>query len=73
MLYFFKLLKSFSGSTHAQIDEYSRHRNDEISEAVKTSIDKIVHETQIQQQNLLNDAQKQSTEIEKEYKDKLLL
>jgi hypothetical protein len=66
-------LKSFSGSTHAQIDEYSRHRNDEISEAVKASIDKIVHETQIQQQNLLNDAQKQSTEIEKEYKDKLLL
>ncbi len=63
----------FAGSTHAQIDEYSRRRNDEISEAVKTSIDKIVHETQIQQQHLLNDAQKQSTEIEKEYKEKLML
>ena len=63
----------FLGSTHAQIDEYSRRRNDEISEAVKTSIDKIVHETQIQQQQLLDDAQKQSNEVEKNYKEKLML
>jgi gas vesicle protein len=66
-------LKHFLGSTHAQIDEYSRRRNDEISEAVKTSIEKIVHETQIHQQQLLNDAQKQSNEIDKEYKEKLML
>jgi hypothetical protein len=61
------------GSTHAQIDEYSRHRNDEISEAVQMSIEKIVHETQIQQQQLLNDAQKESSEIENQYKTKLML
>ncbi|CAF1330752.1 unnamed protein product [Adineta steineri] len=61
------------GSTHTQIDEYSQRRNDEISEAVKTSIDKIVQETLIQQQQLLNDAQKQSTEIENNYKEKLML
>jgi hypothetical protein len=71
--FFIYYLKLFSGSTHAQIDEYSRRRNDEISEAVKASIDKIVHETQIQQQHLLNDAQKQSVEIEREYTDKLTL
>lgn len=70
---FFLFVKFYSGSTHAQIDEYSRRRNDEISEAVKSSIDKIVHETQIQQQHLLNDAQKQSIEIDKEYKDKLMV
>ncbi|CAF1393374.1 unnamed protein product [Adineta steineri] len=61
------------GSTHTQIDEYSQRRNDEISEAVKTSIDKIVQETLIQQQQLLNDAQKRSTEIENNYKEKLML
>jgi len=61
------------GSTHTQIDEYSRHRNDEISEAVKTSIEKFVHETKNQQQQLLNDAQKQTNEIEKEYREKLML
>lgn len=60
------------GSTHAQIDEYSRRRNDEISEAVKNSIEKIVHEAQIHQQNLLHDAEKESNEIENEYKDKLM-
>jgi hypothetical protein len=60
------------GSTHAQIDEYSRRRNDEISEAVQTSIEKIVHETQNQQQQLLNDAQKESNEIDNEYKKKLM-
>jgi len=61
------------GSTHTQIDEYSRHRNDEISGAVKTSIEKLVHETKNQQQQLLNDAQKQTNEIENEYKEKLML
>lgn len=61
------------GSTHSQIDEYSRRCNDEISEAVKTSIEKIVDETLIQQQELLNDAQKQSIEIENDYKEKLML
>jgi hypothetical protein len=37
------------------------------------SIEKIVHETKIQQQQLLNDAQKESSEIENQYKTKLML
>lgn len=62
----------YLGSTYAQIDEYSRHRNEEISEAVKGSIEKIVHLTQAQQQLLLDDAQKDSNKIEDEYKNKLM-
>ncbi len=62
----------FLGSTHSQIDEYSRRRTNEISEAVKCSIDKIVHLTQIQQQQLLDDAQKETNKIEEEYKQKLM-
>lgn len=65
-------LMSKLGSTHAQIDEYSRHRNDQISEAVKASIDQIVHETQAQQQHLLDDAQKESAAVENSYKEKLV-
>lgn len=44
------------GSTHLQVDEYSRRRTEEISEAVTESIKKIVAETQVQQQQLLSDA-----------------
>lgn len=61
------------GSTYSQIDEYSRHRTEEISEAVKSSIDKVVQLTQIEQQQLLDDAQKESNQIEDEYKHKLML
>ncbi len=66
------LIWEFTGSTHSQIDEYSRRRTDEISEAVKNSIDKIVHLTQIQQQQLLDDAQKETSKIEDDYKQKLM-
>jgi hypothetical protein len=45
-----------SGSTHTQVDEYSRKRTEEISEAVSESIRKIVAETQQHQQQLLADA-----------------
>lgn len=65
-------LMSKLGSTHAQIDEYSRRRNEEISEAVKASIEKIVHETHVHQQQLLEDAQQESNVIEGEYKEKLV-
>ncbi|CAF2811107.1 unnamed protein product [Rotaria sp. Silwood2] len=61
------------GSTHSQIDEYSRHRTEEISEAVKSSIEKVIHLIQTQQQQLLDDAQKESNKIEDEYKNKLML
>ena len=44
------------GSTHLQIDEYSRRRTEEISDAVADSIRKVVAETQYQQQQLLGDA-----------------
>ncbi|CAF0877421.1 unnamed protein product [Adineta steineri] len=66
-------LMSKLGSTHSQIDEYARHRTDEISEAVKSSIDKIVHSAQAQQQQLLDDAVKETNKIEDEFKDKLML
>ena len=46
----------FQGSTHTQVDEYSRRRTEEISEAVAESIKKIVTETQHHQQQLLADA-----------------
>ena len=66
-------LMSKLGSTHSQIDEYSRRRTDEISEAVKGSIDKIVHLTRVEQQQLLDDAQQQAREIEQTYQQKLML
>ncbi|CAF3203169.1 unnamed protein product [Rotaria socialis] len=61
------------GSTHLQIDEYSRQRTQEISEAVKSSIDKVIHLIQTQQQQLLDEAQKESNKLEDEYKRKLML
>ncbi|UJR09059.1 hypothetical protein I4U23_013307 [Adineta vaga] len=66
-------LMSKLGSTHSQIDEYSRRRTDEISEAVKNSIDKIVHLTQDQQQQLIDDAVKETNKIEEEFKSRLML
>ncbi len=44
------------GSTHVQVDEYSRKRTEEISEAVAVSIRKVVTDTQQHQQQLLSDA-----------------
>lgn len=64
-------LMSKLGSTHAQIDEYARRRTEEISEAVQQSIEKIIHETEGQQQQLLARAQQQTTTIESEYRDRL--
>jgi len=59
------------GSTHLQVDEYSRKRTEEISEAVAESIKKVVAETQLQQQQLLADANLRTTEIENDFKRKL--
>ena len=44
------------GSTHLQVDEYSRKRTEKITEAAAESIKKVVAETQSQQQQLLADA-----------------
>ncbi|CAF1526351.1 unnamed protein product [Rotaria magnacalcarata] len=66
-------LMSKLSSTHAQIDEYSRSRNHQISEAVQSSIERIVHEAKVHQHELLEDTQKRSNEIEEEYKAKLML
>ena len=54
----YKIIRSqlISGSTHLQVDEYSRRRTEEISEAVAESIKKVVADTQLQQQQLLADA-----------------
>lgn len=59
------------GSTHLQVDEYSRRRTEEISDAVTESIKKIVAETQLQQQQLLADANSRTAEIENDFKLKL--
>ncbi|CAF3838378.1 unnamed protein product [Rotaria magnacalcarata] len=49
------------GTTHLQIEKYSRKRNDEINDAVLESIKKIVADTQEQQQHLLADANLHTT------------
>ena len=59
------------GTTHQQIDEYSRRRNEQISEEVAVAIARIVADTQIKQQELLSDANVRSAVIEEEYKLKL--
>ncbi|CAF0827427.1 unnamed protein product [Rotaria sp. Silwood1] len=59
------------GSTHRQVDEYSRKRTAEISEAVAKSIKKIVAETQEHQQQLLADANLRTAAIEHDCKLKI--
>jgi len=59
------------GTTHTQIDEYSRKRTEQITEAVSESIKKVVLETQQHQQQLVADANLRTTEIEKDFKIKL--
>lgn len=58
----------FKGTTHQQIDEYSRRRTEQISEEVAAAIGRIVADTQVQQQTLLADANVRSASIEEEYK-----
>ncbi|CAF0940783.1 unnamed protein product [Didymodactylos carnosus] len=55
------------GSTHSQIDDYSRKRIEQISEEVAASIAEIIAETQFQQLALLQDANVRSAESELEY------
>ncbi|UJR16520.1 hypothetical protein I4U23_003421 [Adineta vaga] len=64
-------LMSKLGTTHQQIDEYSRRRTEQITEEVAAAINRIVADTQIQQQTLLADANVRSAAIEEEYKHKL--
>ncbi|CAF4703290.1 unnamed protein product [Rotaria sp. Silwood1] len=59
------------GTTYHQVDKYSRKRTEEINEAVAESIKKIVAETQLQQQQLLDDANLRTNEIENEFKSRL--
>jgi len=59
------------GTTHNQIDEYSKKRNAEISGAVSGAIDKVVADTAAQQQQLLSDANERSAAIDFEYKKRL--
>jgi len=59
------------GTTHNQIDEYSKKRTAEISEAVSSAIDKVVADTASQQQQLLSDANQRSAAIDTEYKQRL--
>jgi len=66
-------LMSKLGTTHQQVDEYSRRRTEQISEEVTAAIAKIVADTQAQQGSLLGDANVRSATIEEEYKHKLQL
>ncbi|CAF3595561.1 unnamed protein product, partial [Rotaria sp. Silwood2] len=59
------------GTTHNQIDEYSKKRTAEISDAVSSAIEKVVADTATQQQKLLSDAKERSNAIENEYKQRL--
>ncbi|CAF3870063.1 unnamed protein product, partial [Rotaria sordida] len=59
------------GTTHNQIDEYSKKRTAEISEAVSNAVEKVVADTAAQQQKLLTDAKERSNTIEDEYKQHL--
>ncbi|UJR34938.1 hypothetical protein I4U23_027716 [Adineta vaga] len=59
------------GTTHNQIDEYSKKRTAEISDAVSEAINKVVADTATQQQKLLSDANERSLSIENEYKLRL--
>jgi len=64
-------LMSKLGTTHTQIDEYSKKRTAEISDAVSGAIDKVVADTAAQQQQLLSDANQRSASIDNEYKQRL--
>ncbi|CAF5025540.1 unnamed protein product, partial [Rotaria sp. Silwood1] len=63
--------KLVKGTTHNQIDEYSKKRTAEISEAVSSAIEKVVADTATQQQKLLSDAKERANAIEDEYKQRL--
>jgi hypothetical protein len=74
ILYYFSLNKNeniYSGTTHTQIDEYSKKRTAEISDAVSSAIDKVVADTASQQQQLLSDANLRSAAIDSECKQRL--
>jgi len=64
-------LMSKLGTTHHQIDTYSKKRNAEISEAVAGAIEKVVADTAAHQQTLLADANARSASIEAEYRQRL--
>ncbi len=68
-----KIIIFFSdkGTTHSQVDEYSKKRTAEISDAVSSAIDKVVADTAAQQQKLLSDANERSAAIEIEHKHRL--
>jgi hypothetical protein len=59
------------GSTHLQVDEYSRKKTEKITEAVSESIKKVVTKTKSQQQQLLSDANSRTNEIENDFRRKL--
>ncbi|CAF0721825.1 unnamed protein product [Rotaria sordida] len=59
------------GTTYLQVDKYSRKRTEEINEAVAESIKKVVADTQLQQQQLLTDANLRTNGIEDEFRLRL--
>ncbi|CAF1157483.1 unnamed protein product [Adineta steineri] len=59
------------GTTHQEVDEYTRRRTEQVSEGVAAAIGRIVADTSVQQQTLLATALVRSAAIEEEYKHKL--
>lgn len=59
------------GTTHQQIDDYSRRRAEQISDEVTAAIGRIVAETQSEQATLLDEANARSAAVEEEYRMKL--
>ncbi|CAF1608194.1 unnamed protein product, partial [Didymodactylos carnosus] len=59
------------GTTHTQVDDYSKQRTDKINQAVNASIQKVVADTRTQQEQLLQDANVRTKAFEEEYKVKL--
>ena len=53
--------------THAQVDEYTRRRTEQISLGTQQIIEKILEETKEKQRELLFDAQQQSQLLQEQY------
>lgn len=59
------------GSTHKQIDEYSKKQTAKIDEQIQRDIDAVVTRTQTRQAELLRKANEHTTQIDTEYRAQL--
>jgi len=64
-------LMALLGTTHSQIDLYSRQQTEQITESVQNAIQQVLFETQQQQEKMLIDAQNRQKVIDQEHKQRL--